>query len=196
MPQLSITLVLLAVLLSLAGVLVLRHTWGRKGGRSRRDVTLGWGLIAASFVPWVMASTGDWGAALALSVFMTVGVAFIAYAALRQPAGRKAREPRAAREVAGPAKAPLDWKAGGRRTFTFLLAGPVAGVSALYLSLWLYGAMAAGEPTLRVFAILFAFPLLWAALSIFATYDMPVIRRGSIVILSGVLGLVGTQLVA
>jgi len=192
MPQLSPVLVLYGLALALAGVLVLRYTWGKKGGRSGMEVTIGWGLIAASFVPWVRASTGDWGAALALSAFMTIGVGFITYAALRQPAGRKARAPREAR-YSMPEKSPINWKAGGRRVFTFLLAGPLSGVAALTLSLWLYGAMAGGEPTLRVFAILFAFPFIWAALSIFATYDMPVIKRGGIVVLSGVLGLVGTQ---
>lgn len=192
MPHLSPVLVLLGLALALAGVLVLRYTWGRKGARSRMEVSVGWGLIAVSFVPWIMASTGDWGAALALAAFMTVGVGFITYAALRQPAGRKARAPREAR-YSTPEKNPINWKAGGRRVFTFLLAGPIAGVAALTLSLWLYGAMAHSEPTLRVFAILFAFPLIWAALSIFATYDMPVIKRGGIVVLSGVLGALGTQ---
>jgi hypothetical protein len=192
MPQLSFFMVLLALMLAFGGVLVLRRTWARKAARVSAEVSLGWALVALSFVPWIMASTGDWGAALALCAFMIIGTGMIAYAAVRQPAGRKARAPREARDST-PERAPLNWRLGGRRVFTFLLTGPIAGVAALTLSLWLYGAMAGAEPTLRVFAILFAFPLVWAVLSVFATYDMPVIKRGGIVVLSGVLGALGTQ---
>ncbi|WP_417451127.1 hypothetical protein, partial [Kordiimonas sp.] len=87
------------------------------------------------------------------------------------------------------------WPITGRRVFTFLLAGPIAGVAALYLCLWLYGAMGGGASAGQLMAVLFAFPLLWAVLSVFATYDMPVVRRGGIVVLSGVLGAIGTHFV-
>ncbi|WP_262690734.1 hypothetical protein [Kordiimonas aestuarii] len=195
MPQLSPVLVLLGLALALAGVMVLRYTWGKKGARSRAEVSAGWGLIAASFVPWVMASTPDWGSALAICLFMIIGVVLMGYAAARQPEGRKARAGRAERAAAPASAVPFNWPITGRRVFTFLLAGPIAGVAALYLCLWLYGAMGGGASAGQLMAVLFAFPLLWAVLSVFATYDMPVVRRGGIVVLSGVLGALGTYFV-
>lgn len=214
MPQLSVPSVLLAVLLAFGGILVLRRTWAKKGVRVRGEVTAGWALITVSLVLWLSISPADWGTAMALCVLMTLGMAMMAYAAYRQPAASMARKagagraPRAARTagmagtvastVAGDAvvaaKAPRNWKLGGRRVFTFLLAGPIAGASALYLSLWLYGAMPDGVG--RVAAIVYIFPTLWAVLSVFATYDMAPVKRGGIVIISGLVGAIGTQFVA
>ncbi|WP_417460657.1 hypothetical protein [Kordiimonas sp.] len=200
MPELSYLMVLAAVVLTLAGILVLRQAWKKKGARDLRLVATGWALIAFSFVPWVSTSTPDWGSAVALCALMTVGLGAIAYAAWRQPESRKAQKARtkerAVRGQSDGVKRPLDLKAGMRRTLTFLLAGPIAGVASLYLTLFLYGVLQQSNPQGQVFAALFAFPLFWAVLSVFATYDMPALRRGGIVCLSGVLGVVGTYLVS
>ncbi len=208
MPELSYLMVLAAVVLTFAGILVLRQAWGKKGARDLRLVATGWALIAFSFVPWVSTSTPDWGSAVALCALMTVGLGAIAYAAWKQPESRKAQKARtkdrakerAARDVAAGEKSPRDWRRdwrrGLQRTLTFLLAGPIAGVASLYLTLFLYGVLQQSNPQGQVFAALFAFPLFWAVLSVFATYDMPALRRGGIVCLSGVLGVVGTYLVS
>ncbi|WP_417464662.1 hypothetical protein [Kordiimonas sp.] len=200
MPELSYLMVLAAVVLTFAGILVLRQAWKKKGARDLRLVATGWALIAFSFVPWVSTSTPDWGSAVALCALMMVGLGAIAYAAWKQPESRKAQKARtrdrAVREVAADEKSPRDWRRGLQRTLTFLLAGPIAGVASLYLTLFLYGVLQQSNPQGQVFAALFAFPLFWAVLSVFATYDMPALRRGGIVCLSGVLGVVGTYLVS
>ena len=200
MPELSNLMVLAAVVLTFAGILVLRQAWKKKGARDMRLVATGWALIAFSFVPWVSTSTPDWGSAVALCALMMVGLGAIAYAAWKQPESRKAQKARtkdrAVRDVVAGEKSPRDWRAGLRRTTTFMLAGPIAGVASLYLTLFLYGVLQQSNPQGQVFAALFAFPLFWAVLSVFATYDMPALRRGGIVCLSGVLGVVGTYLVS
>lgn len=196
MPELSYLMVLAAVVLTFAGILVLRQAWKKKGARDTRLVATGWALIAFSFVPWVSTSTPDWGSAVALCALMTVGLGAIAYAAWKQPESRKAQKARAVRGQSDGVKRPLDLKAGMRRTLTFLLAGPIAGVASLYLTLFLYGVLQQSNPQGQVFAALFAFPLFWAVLSVFATYDMPALRRGGIVCLSGAVGVVGTYLVS
>lgn len=200
MPELSYLMVLAAVVLTFAGILVLRQAWKKKGARDMRLVATGWALIAFSFVPWVNTSTPDWGSAVALCALMTVGLGAIAYAAWKQPESRKAQKARtrdrAVRDVTAGEKSPRDWRAGLGRTLTFLLAGPVAGLASLYLTLFLYGVLQQSNPQGQVFAALFSFPLFWAVLSVFATYDMPALRRGGIVCLSGVLGVVGTYLVS
>ena len=200
MPELSNLMVLAAVVLTFAGILVLRQAWKKKGARDMRLVATGWAVIAFSFVPWVSTSTPDWGSAVALCALMMVGLGAIAYAAWKQPESRKAQKARtkdrAVRDVVAGEKSPRDWRAGLRRTTTFMLAGPIAGVASLYLTLFLYGVLQQSNPQGQVFAALFAFPLFWAVLSVFATYDMPALRRGGIVCLSGVLGVVGTYLVS
>ncbi|WP_417458017.1 hypothetical protein [Kordiimonas sp.] len=200
MPELSYLMVLAAVVLTFAGILVLRQAWKKKGARDLRLVATGWALIAFSFVPWVSTSTPDWGSAVALCALMMVGLGAIAYAAWKQPESRKAQKARtrdrALRDVATGEKPPRDWRRGLQRTLTFLLAGPIAGAASLYLTLFLYGVLQQSNPQGQVFAALFAFPLFWAVLSVFATYDMPALRRGGIVCLSGVLGVVGTYLVS
>lgn len=189
----------LGALLAFASVLLLRHAW--RLNRQGRPIPLlrwgGWTAFAFAATVWTAAYTPDWGIAVALCLFMLVGTGWMIWLAARAPR-RAAFEAGKARTASAQAKPGNSWRLGARRVAIFLLAGPLAGVAALLLSIWIYGATfgsGGGQTASQLFFTLLAFPFLWALLSLVATYDASLLKRSGVVAASAALGLIGTYIV-
>jgi len=187
----------LGALSAIASVLLLRLSWrlskqGTPNGLVRWSA---WVAIIVAGAAWAVSSNPDWGIAVALCLFMLAGIAAMGWIAIRQPR-RRAFEAGKNRHVTDEnGRSDRPWLLGMRRVGIFLLAGPLAGVAALLLTTWIYGATFEGDggrTANQLFAALFTFPFLWAVLSLIATYDMSLLKRTGVVTASAVLGLMGT----
>ncbi len=192
----------LAAMLTAAGVLALRLAWHwrRRPGPGRQLVLrwIGWLLLAIALVPWVRAGGQDRGIALAVGVFMLVGLALAlieGWRAWQAPTRQKRRrEPRNDPPATSSRGAGL-WL---RRAWIFCLAGPVALASALTigLALWL-GLAQAGVDAANVLAVaMLSVPVIWAVFTILGTMGGGLGRRALLVILPGLVGLGATLALA
>lgn len=187
--------IIIATLLTLIGVGGVRLAWA--AGKSGRPVAqnrlrlLGWGLLAISIYPWMIAGGADRGVAVGIIVFMLAGLVAVGrtgWQVLRSSSARKhARDNNGKRIEPTPGSGRL-----AQRLAVFVLAGPLAGGLAFLLT-WLLNALlvaSAVEPANRLASELVFFPLAWFVLMMFACYDSPLRRRAIIFgLLFGVAGL-------
>lgn len=181
----------------IAGVLFVWRGWhARRAGRlaeRRAFVGIGWLAIAMSFAPWMVAGGADRGVALALIVFMLAGVCLLLHAMFtgkgngRRGNGRDASSNGASNAGFG------GWRLFLRRSWVFLLAGPVSAAAATFAAAALFGLwnVETGSAANRLAAVLLLVPIAWSALAIWATYDVPLRRRSLVVfgfLLAGVAG--------
>lgn len=145
---------------ALAGIAVLRLSWGRQERSARLNV-LAWLLLGgAAVLGWIAA--GAWGLAVAMLVATGAACLLLAHAAFEQPRMVR-RAKRAVRAEAGAAPR----GAWGRGLLTFALTGPLAlAVSvALVLALRLLALrwpVAEANGNVMVLALV---PLVWALLT-------------------------------
>ena len=74
-----------------AGVGVLRFSWGKKA-RDRQLNLLGWGLLSASLYFWAQFGQPDWGIPVGVIVFILTALGFILYAMLEKQPEKVKRE--------------------------------------------------------------------------------------------------------
>ena len=150
-------------LLGIAGVAVLRLSWGRTG-RSLSLNTAGWGALAASVLCGA-AAAGAWGIAVVSLWAMTAAFVSLAVAGLSsQPSARRASGRRAGMLPEG--REPL--RLGGR-VLTFLMVAVLSMASSIAIALlvrWVALLCGAAEGNASVLA-LFAVPLVWTLLAYF-----------------------------
>ena len=192
-------LMIVALLLSMTGAVLLYLAWQarRSGKRTRRTVlvTAAWSVLLVSLLPWSIAGGDDRGVALAIIAMTLAGSVLVLRAGFRHRVttyGRKAKPERETREdVTLNARALLL-----RRTWVFLLAGPVAAVASVFLAATLFAAwdVETGSAANRLAAVILAVPALWTLLAIYATYDAPLRYRSLIVTTCLLAGLAGTFL--
>ncbi len=159
--------ILVAAALAIAGVALLRLSWG-KPARSTGLNLAGWAVLAAALVTGC-AAAGAWGVAVAALVATGAAFAVLAVAA-RKPA-RKARAKtirtshRGSGDIASRARS--GW-------LTFLIAGPLALGASVLLALAVRALIigAGGAEADGNVAVLATVPLAWPILS-FALLMMP-----------------------
>lgn len=175
---------LLATLLTLAGVGGVRLAWaaGRAGGvaANRGWRIAGWGLLLLSVYPWMLAGGNDRGIALGLIVLMLAALCLVAWAGLQawQGGGR-----RKARNNGNGRRNDVD-AGNGKATraasfLVFVLAGPVAGIIAILLTIGLHLLLnhLGVAPANRLAGELFFFPLAWVLLMMLACYHASLQQR-------------------
>ena len=172
-----------AILLVLAGIVVVRLGWAGRRGLS----AAGWAAVAAG-AAMLTAGDGAWGLAIATVAVMMAALALVLHAGWRSPA--KVRRPR--REA--PAVA-LPRRASGlvRRGAVFLLVVPVGFAAAQWLAFGLQAFARAGgmgETDATVLSLLLQ-PLLWLAI---LTVQMTRARTAQMVAAPAVAALAGTLL--
>jgi hypothetical protein len=205
----SVTLLMssFGAVFAVASVLLLWQSWRlrRAGAPSPLVRLLAWGALVASGALWATGTTADWGIAVALCAFMLAGLGPIGWVTARQPRRQLLQAGKGRVQSAGTSGTSAGisggsgaWLRGGRRVYVFLLAGPVAGVAALVLTIALYGLAggASGADDERtagqLFTALFCFPFLWSLLALVATFDMPLLRRSGAVFGAALVGFVAT----
>ena len=177
-----------AVAMTLAGVLVLQYAWRerRAGRRQRRRVVVvvAWLLLALSLAPWALAAGSDKGAAFAVILFMLAGSALVLRIGLLHSANRNGRE----REPRANGNGTGNENGGGsrilRRAWVFLLAGPLSGIVAIAASAGLFAAWntETGSAANRLACVMLLVPVAWALLATWATYDVSLRARSSVVL--------------
>ena len=171
---------LLATLLTLAGVGGVRLAW--KAGRAGRLAAqrnwrlIGWGLVVVSGWPWMLAGGADRGIAIGIIAFMLAGLCLVAVAAWQV-----SRQPRRQRNGNGNAANTENGGSSSRAAsiLVFVLAGPVAGVISLLLTIDLHAALdALGVAAQnRLASELIVFPVAWTLLMMLACYPASLQRR-------------------
>lgn len=150
-----------ASLLGIAGVAVLRLSWGRTG-RSLSLNTAGWAALAASVLCGA-AAAGAWGIAVASLWAMAAAFVSLAVAGFSsQPSARRASDRRAGMLPEG--RAPL--RLGGR-VLTFLMVAVLSMASSIAIALLVRSVAllcGAAEGNASVLA-LFTAPLTWTLLA-------------------------------
>ncbi|MBW3567601.1 MAG: hypothetical protein KY410_06535 [Proteobacteria bacterium] len=180
-----------AVVMMLAGVLLLQYAWRerRAGRRQRRRVVVvvAWLVLALSLAPWTFVAGIDKGAAFAVILFMLAGSALVLRAGLLHSTNRngREREPRANRNGnGGSGNGDGARSRMVRRAWVFLLAGPLSGVASIAASAGLFAAWntETGSAANRLACVMLLVPVAWALLATWATYDVSLRARSSIVL--------------
>lgn len=188
----------LGLLTAAAGTTLLWFAW--RAGRDRRAGTrialrvAGWGLLAASLWPWTVAGGADRGVALALLPMMLTALVIVGAIGWRHYRDGRESNSRRRRPAGDKPATPASEGRLLRRIWIFLLAGPVAGLAALQLTVSLNALGASLAPPNRVALGLVLMPLAWCVLAIIATYDTRLRYRSSFLLACLSLGLAGVWL--
>lgn len=174
---------LVGVVAAAGGLFALRSAWARASGRaSGRAVRVigGWALLAVSLAMWAKAGGPDRGVALGLIAIVLAALGLVAWSALTGPA-RSAAPPKDGRAADAPAR--VSWRRHLRTTGSVLLAGPVAGLSALAVTVSVFTVLNAGgaEVTGNLVAAFFLLPLSWAGLTAVSVIDPRLWRKWLVV---------------
>ena len=165
------------------GLFLLRSAWAQAPGRAVRVIG-GWALLAVSLPVWAKAGGADRGVALGLIAIVLAALGFLAWSALASPArgGSPRKDGRAA-----AAPVPLSWRRRLRTTGLVLLAGPVAGLSALVVTVSVFTVLNAqgAETTGNIVTAFFLFPLSWAGLTALSVIDPKLWRKWLVVVGAG-----------
>lgn len=158
---------------AVAGIIVLRLSWGRSQ-RSIPGNTLGWLLlVGAAIAGW--AAAGAWGAAVVSLWSMGAALAALSIAAWNSPPARRAASNRRAGmlpEAGEPAHI-------ARRITTFFIVtigGLVSAIALAVTARWLAAAGGASEADANVIA-LFASPLGWTVIAFLLLMTQSHLRR-------------------
>lgn len=147
----------LALLLVVAGIVLVRTGWGGRRALAR----IGWGVIALA-VAVLMAGDGAWGLAVAASGGMVAALLLLAREALRTAPTRSP-------PARAPASVTLPHRAlgVGRRLLVFLLVVPVGAAAAYLFAMGAEGAAArlGWSPADRTALAFFAAPVAWTVLA-------------------------------
>lgn len=167
------SLMILASLMTLAGVGLLFLSW-KKAGRPAA-ILVGWAMLAGALVLSLLAN-GDRGIAQTALVAMAAAMAIFAVPLLGGIAPPFA-EVRARQNSAAPKARRHPVLAGLSGFWTFLLAGPVAGATAFFASAGFFRVIrpADGSPATAGAIAIIAAILIWAVLSVLLLIEP---RRG------------------
>lgn len=171
-----VLLVITGVVLTLSGVLLLQQSWRerRAGQHARRRVlvVLAWSVLGIALLPWAVAIGTDKGIAYALLALMLAGATLVLRAGFAHaPRQRKGeREPR----NNGGAVEVQDWRLLLRRSWVFLLAGPICGIAAVFMTAVMFATwnVETGSAANRLAATILLVPIAWALLATWSTYDV------------------------
>lgn len=175
----------LALILAACGIYLLQAAWRLRPSHPLR-VWSGWGLVLASITMWGMTSGADKGVALGIIAIVLLVLAELGRKALSS----ERREAKQGRERVAETK-----KITGltllRRVWVGLLIGPISGLAALAISTGLFALFKdlGLDHSINLTTVSFAFPLLWAGLSVFAGFERRILRKSLGVIAPGVLPL-------
>ncbi|KWV95766.1 hypothetical protein [Erythrobacter sp. AP23] len=184
-------------ILAIAGVVALYLSW-RSRRRSWPLVLSGWTLLLGAVVAWGNTSGVDKGPALGIVVVVMVASAGVLLVAVRAPVKPRRRiEPREPRIVAQLVERP------GRKNLA-ITANAVAIVLLGFLTsitvataIFMAGRSAGTEHTANLTVTMFAFPVLWAALTTFIGYSRSMVARavvvfGAMAISAAIIGVTST----
>lgn len=189
-----VLLIVTGVVLTLGGVLLLQQSWReRRAGRHARRrvlVTLAWSALGIALLPWAVALGTDKGIACALLALMLTGAALVLRAGFTH-APRQRNGERESRKN-GAAVVVQDWRLLMRRSWVFLLAGPVCGIAAVFMTAVMFAGwnVDTGSAANRLAATLLLVPIAWALLATWSTYDISLKLRSF-----SVLGLLAASVV-
>ena len=175
---------------TIGGVFLLRRAW-KAADRRKLPLIGGWGLLLAATPVWAVFGGPDRGVAFGIIAILLCALAALGATMLTAPERNKARPSPAQRaNRSAPSDPALSWPQGLRKAGVFLLAGPVAGLSALALTTALFtlSNMNGAEITGNATAAFFIFPLAWAALSAIAVIDPKLWRKSLGIIGAGAAG--------
>ena len=172
---------------TVGGVFLVRRAW-----KTQRDsasaLVGGWGLLLTSLFLWAVFGGPDRGVAFGIIAVLLCALAMLGTAMLTAPQRSGARISQERRMNKEAATTPaVSWLQGLRKVSVFLLAGPVAGLSALAFTTTIFtlnntnGVEITGNAT----AAFFIFPLAWAALTAAAVIDPKLWRKALGVIGAG-----------
>ncbi|MBO6769092.1 MAG: hypothetical protein JJ901_12435 [Erythrobacter sp.] len=165
-------------ILAIAGVVALYLSW-RSRRRSWPLVLSGWALLLGAVVAWGNTSGVDKGPALGIVVVVIVASAGVLLVALRRPVKRRRRiEPRiVAQVVERPGSKNLSITA---NAVAIVLLGFLTSIT-VATAIFMAGRSAGTEHTANFTVTMFAFPVLWAALTTFIGYSRSMVARAVVV---------------
>lgn len=176
--------ILLSLGAGLLGALVLRQAWKRRREPHRLLVVLGWIALLAAVLAWLPIGLPVYGIVLGMLVIQCLPLTVVFWRSdWTGPAPSEPRRPAAPQ----PARA---WRTGLRGSAVTLLAGPVALLGAVSLSLIFFAlaGQAGWSEANRLALFLFAVPILWSALATLAVLDLKLRLRALGLVLPLVLG--------
>ncbi|RKR00191.1 hypothetical protein C7435_1391 [Maricaulis maris] len=176
--------ILLSIGAGLFGALVLRQAWKRRQEPHRLLIALGWLALLAAVLAWLPVGLPVYGVVLGMLVIQCLALMVVFWrTGWTGPPPAEPRRPAAPQ----PARA---WRRGLRGTAVTLLAGPLALLGAVALSLILFAlaGQAGWSEANRLALFLFAVPILWSALATLAVLDLKLRLRALGLVLPVVLG--------
>ncbi|MBO6526940.1 hypothetical protein [Erythrobacter sp.] len=161
-------------ILAIAGVVALYLSW-RSRRRSWPLVLSGWTLLLGAVVAWGNTSGVDKGPALGIVVVVMVASVGVLLVALRRPVKRRRRiEQRiVAQLVERPGSKNLAITA---NAVAIVLLGFLTSIT-VATAIFMAGRSAGTEHTANLTVTMFAFPVLWAALTTFIGYSRSMVAR-------------------
>lgn len=170
----------LAAIPLLAGLALLVVAWRRRRQARGALITGGWALIAVSMPVWAIFGGFDRGPAIAVCVLTIAAFAIVMRNGAVSGHGRTQDSDDANPDTrANPERIP--WL---RRSWIFLLAGPVAFAASAALGLLLF-LIGPGSEADRLSLAAYLTPIIWGALATWAVSDPHLIRKSAGVIGSG-----------
>lgn len=175
---------LIAIAIAAYGIWLLYAAWRAKADNERRLIG-GWGLTFVSLIIWSATTGADKGAALGIIAVTLMAFTFLCASALQTPPRRMRAITE--RQISPPSNTPYDWPIILSRAWNGLLIGPIAGLCAVIISAALFSILqrAGAEHTINLTLASFAFPFMWAALAVFAAYEVRFLRKTLMILSSG-----------
>lgn len=164
--------------MAVCGLWLLQAAWRMKRNNGWR-LSGGWLAITLSVICWAATSHADKGSALGIVFLMTAALVALGWRYIGTDP-KPARTP-VERLAEHPGSTPAEIL---RRIFAGLLLGPLVGFAALTLSTAGFVAFRhfGAEHTATLVIAMFAFPLLWAAITVIAAAHSRLWRKSAIVI--------------
>lgn len=180
-----------------AGFCLLWMSWAKRERPHGLTLGAGWALGLAAVAIWTLAG-GDAGAAVGVSGLTALACLILAANASSAYIVRVARPARSANGDGAPESEKLSLPLIGKRTATFLMAGPLGGAVTIALTLSLLKILQAfgvNEADRIVYALLFA-PISWASLAAYVVMDDLLTRKTALLAGAGVLSILHLSLIA
>lgn len=179
----SVLALVAATAATLAGLVLLVLAYKRRKQARGVLISTGWALIALSMIPWAFYGGVDRGPAMGICVLSLAAIAWIMRAGAISGRGRAAEGDESNPDTRiNPDRIP--WL---RRTWIFLLAGPVALISSAALGVAIFAFTPSADAD-RLALAAYLVPVIWGGLATWAVSDPRLMRKSIGVVGLGIVG--------
>lgn len=179
----SLLALIIAIAASLGGLVVLVRASERRKQARGVLISAGWALIAFSMIPWAFFGGVDRGPAIGICVLSLAAISWIMRNGAISGRGRSTNSDETNPDTrVNPDRIP--WL---RRSWIFLLAGPVAFASSAALGVAIFAFTPSADAD-RLALAAYLVPVIWGSLAMWAVSDPRLMRKSMGVVGLGIMG--------